>query len=111
MLRIGIVIILPGSRIWNGYSATFLLNPVADERVRFLDRRPVHMKRVVRAIRLEVRILVPALEILLHEGLVGRPAISRRKGEVVIGVDASDDTFRVILADGVRRDAEGDRAG
>jgi len=60
------------------------------------------LKRRVRAFRLEVRVLLPPIEVLLHEARVQRPALLRRIVEVVVGVDARDGTLRVVLADGVR---------
>src|SRR5260370_28213334 len=64
------------------------LRPAPCKLVRLLDRRLVHMERVIRTIRLEVRILVPALLVLLDECLVSRPTISLREGEGIVRVPA-----------------------
>src|SRR6516165_6600463 len=86
-----------------------VLRPAAGELVGALDGGLEHVERDIGAFRLEVRIFVPTLVVALDERLIQRPTVAARIGEVVIGVDAREHALGVILADGVRRDAHGER--
>src|SRR5262245_40723783 len=79
--------------------------PAADQLVSLLDRCPIHVQRMIRAVSLEVGIFVPALVVLLDERLVRWPAVAGREGEVVVGVAATDDALGMVLANRMRRNA------
>src|SRR5262252_2400330 len=66
---------------------------------------------MISAVSLEVGIFVPALVVLLDEGLVRRPAVAGGEGKVIVGVAAADDAFGMVLANGMGRNAKSNRAG
>ncbi|HXD97471.1 MAG TPA: hypothetical protein VN646_13055 [Candidatus Acidoferrum sp.] len=86
-----------------------IVRPAADQPVGLLDGGLEHVGRRVRALGLEVRVLVEALVVLPDERLVVGPLIAARVREVIVAVHAGDDAFRMVLAERVRRHAEGQR--
>src|SRR6516225_4705372 len=97
------------SRIAQAFELTddrIVVRPAAHQTVGFLNRGLEQVSGRVGAFGLKVWILLPAREILFDEHLVGRPAVAWWKSEVVVRVNPGDDAFRMILADGMRRDPE-----
>ena len=88
-----------------------VVRPAADKLVGALDGVLEQVERRVAAVRLEARILVPALVIALHERSVDRPLVARRIEEVIVGVDPGQNALGMILADGMRDPAEGQGRG
>src|SRR6266478_8670439 len=77
----------------------FVVGPAAGQLVGPLDGGFQQVERHIFTLRLEVGVLVPALEVTLDEALVQRPAVAARIGEVIIGVDPGEHALGVILAD------------
>src|SRR2546422_6055414 len=88
-----------------------IVRPPAGQPVGAFDSQTKHLQRRVRALRLEVRVFLPAIVVLAHEEVVDRPLVARREIPVVISVYTGNDALRMVLADGMGRVPEGDRAG
>jgi len=86
-----------------------VLRPATGQLVGAFDCVLQQIKRGVGAFRLEVRVFVPALVIALDKRLVERPPVAARVGEVIVGVDAGENAFGMVLADRMRGGAERQR--
>src|SRR5262249_24343001 len=86
-----------------------VVGPAASKFVCPLDGGLHHVHGHIGPFRLEVRVFLPPLVVLLNEIIVDWPSASRWVVEVIVCVDSGDDALGVIFPDGVWRNAKRER--